>query len=300
VPVQRATFIERAEFIADVADAIEHRRGFAAGKIGFSEQRWLYDPILRAKTRNSGQIRAYETMVKFDAERQSGIFPASSDFLARFIPWHAGHIATVDTLGLFRYPLEHEIFAHYGFAAKPIYYGDMQPDRSVPVRNEQCYLGTLAGKKLLIVAPFAELLRARATAATFEAVWSNSGRRWFAPCSVAAIEFPYGFATCDHGGFATCIDLFDDIARRMDRSDYDVALIGAGCLGIPLAAHAKKTGRVGLSLGGHLQVMFGVIGKRWREDKAWQRKHINAAWIDMPEIYHPPGKEFLADGGAYW
>ena len=56
----------------------------------------------------------------------------------------------------------------------------------------------------------------------------------------------------------------------MDTTDYDVVLIGAGAFSLPLVAHAKRRGKVGIHMGGSLQILFGILGKRWREDKDFE------------------------------
>jgi hypothetical protein len=77
-------------------------------------------------------------------------------------------------------------------------------------------------------------------------------------------------------------------------------LIAAGGLGIPLASQVKRMGRTAISLGGHLQVLFGVMGRRWRDRKNWNQNYFNDAWIPMPGHYRPVAAELLSDGGAYW
>ncbi|MCW5771355.1 MAG: hypothetical protein KIT16_06945 [Rhodospirillaceae bacterium] len=246
------------------------------------------------------QERSYSAVRRHHCEVQLGIFPVDDAFIDTFADWHAGHVAQLDCLGVFGAAREQDIVEHYAFDAALMPYGMLRPDRTRAGPPGPCYLPSLAGRRVLIVASFAPLLAARATAEIYEAVWAKIGKRWFAPRSVAALDFPYGFAGSDHRGFATSIDVFDDIARRMAAVDFDVALIGSGGLGIPIAAEAKRLGRVGISLGGELQILFGVKGGRWRDDPSWQRKYFTDAWIDMPPRFHPPGKQRLADRGAYW
>ena len=92
----------------------------------------------------------------------------------------------------------------------------------------------------------------------------------------------------------------DYICQKINQLDFDVALIGAGALGIPLATHIKSLDKIGLSLGGHLQVIFGVSGARWKNDPEWVNGYLNQYWVDVPPNYHPPLKKRLTDGGAYW
>ena len=47
---------------------------------------------------------------------------------------------------------------------------------------------------------------------------------------------------------------------QMDQTDYDIALIGCGAYGFPLAAHAKRMGKQAIHMGGSLQLLFGIRG----------------------------------------
>ena len=51
-------WIEKPEFVAQVGAALAAGAGYAAGKIGFSEQNWLYHPIFRAEQPGLRQRRS--------------------------------------------------------------------------------------------------------------------------------------------------------------------------------------------------------------------------------------------------
>lgn len=290
----------KERFIADFGAAVAERTPFAAGKIGFSEQYWLNYPVMLESTPERRRIDAYEVALRHHFERQSGVFPSDPAFAREFVAQYAQQLRALDWIGLFGTALEPRLIQYHELSCRFVASIDMEPDRSIAANEALCYLPHLRGARLLLVAPFADLLCARANQQTFERVWARTGKPWFHPACVAAVEFPYGFDPATRARFATLWDLRDFIAARIDAIDYDVALIAAGGLGIPLAAHVKRSGRVALSLGGHLQVLFGVLGQRWRERRSWRRKYFNEAWIDMPERYRPRGWQQLTDGGAYW
>ena len=149
---------------------------------------------------------------------------------------------------------------------------------------------------MLILSPFAGLLCERANRGDYEAAWAKIGKRWFEPASVEVIEFPYGFDPDTQARYPTALDLLDDIRRRVAVAEFDVALIGAGGLGISLATEVRRLGGVGVSLGGHLQVVFGVAGERWLEREDWRRLYINERWVRMTARYVPAGPT----GENYW
>ena len=293
------SLISKEKFIAQLDRAISTRSGFAAGKIGNSEKRWMYQPIVRAKCNEPSQLRAFELSLKFHLFNQSALFPPDVDFASRYNEFYMSHIRNLDALGLFGVPSEAPLVHHYRLEVPLMSYKDQRPDRSIPDNPALCYLELFRDKRIVIVTSPADVLAERATKDIFEAVWRKTGKRWFYPASVDALSFPYGWAPETMNRYGNSINLFENVVDSIAGREFDVALIAAGGLGIPLASAAKKLGKVGLSLGGHLQVLFGVLGQRWRVRKDWARNYVNSSWIDMPDNragWAVPG----ADSGAYW
>lgn len=293
--------ISRGDFVEAIGRAVRHGGGYAAGKLGVSERAWLHYPLFLEGGPGRIQQRAMEQVLRVKATRQSGVFPPEPGFYRRFAEFHAGCTRRLDCVGVAQNALAQTraLLEFHDIGGALIDYVEQEPDRSTPAADERCYLPHFAGARLLLVSPFAELLCGRATAETFEAVWARTGKRWFHPASVEAVEFPYGFEPETHERYGTCLDLLDEVASNMAAHEYDVALIGAGALGIPLAASARDSGKVAISLGGHLQVLFGVLGERWRNDREWRERYINDAWVDMPARYRPDPLH-VDPGADYW
>ncbi|MCK9160707.1 MAG: hypothetical protein WCR45_04205 [Bacteroidaceae bacterium] len=87
--------------------------------------------------------------------------------------------------------------------------------------------------------------------------------------------------------------------EQMDKQDYDVAIIGCGAYGMPLAAHAKRRGKIAIHLAGWTQMLFGIYGKRWIQDKPQYSKFINQYWI-RPSKKETPNSAKDVEGGCYW
>jgi hypothetical protein len=291
--------ISREQFIARLERAVSTGSGFAAGKIGDAEKRWMYQPIVGAERRRRSQLRAYHLSLKFHVFNQAALFPPEVEFYSRYNEFYIPHIRNLDALGLFGVPSEAELVHHYRLEIPLMAFRDQEPDRSRPDNPALCYLRFFQRKRILIVTSPADLLAKRATKMIFEAVWSKTGKRWFYPASVESLSFPYGWAPETAKRYGDSIHLFESLAESMAAREFDVALIAAGGLGIPLASQAKQLGKIGLSLGGHLQVLFGVIGRRWREREDWVRNYVNPSWIDMPDT-RADWAVSGADGGAYW
>jgi hypothetical protein len=90
---------------------------------------------------------------------------------------------------------------------------------------------------------------------------------------------------------------------QIDSHDYDVCLIGAGAYGFPLAAHVKRMGKKGFHMGGSLQLLFGIIGKRWESaeynDTYNYSRLINEHWVRPGDSEKPDGAQKV-EGACYW
>lgn len=76
-----------------------------------------------------------------------------------------------------------------------------------------------------------------------------------------------------------------------------MALIGCGAYGFPLAAHIKKMGKQAVHLGGVLQILFGIKGRRWDESDTHLMYNENWVYPDRSEI--PAGADKV-ENACYW
>lgn len=76
------------------------------------------------------------------------------------------------------------------------------------------------------------------------------------------------------------LETYKDLCRRIDsKSEPNLWLVSAGCYGLPVCYHISHTNKKkAIYVGGLLQLLFGLKGKRWdeREDV---KKHYNDSWI---------------------
>ena len=67
----------------------------------------------------------------------------------------------------------------------------------------------------------------------------------------------------DSYSFSNWFETLDALTEETYKLDFDIALIGCGAYGFPLASRIKNLGKKSIHLGGATQVMFGIKGKRW-------------------------------------
>jgi hypothetical protein len=292
--------ISKVEFIQLLAKAIEEEKGFAAGKAGFAEQAILRYTLICTYP-DSLKKRAYEAFLKYHCDYMTGVFPSTTEFLKVFSEFFLQNVRGLDILGLMGGKNEFLLIKSLNIKTDLTHFQSMEPDRSIPEKLSLCYLPLFKDKKILLISPYAEFIATRAKTDTYDSAWRTSEKKWFNPSGIEYLNIPYSYitATDTHALYRDSVELYQTICAQISEYDFDIALIGAGALGIPLANHIKSLGKIGISLGGHLQIIFGVAGARWRRDPEWQ-KYINQSWVDVPSSYQPMDKDDLTDQGAYW
>ena len=161
----------------------------------------------------------------------------------------------------------------------------------------------LEGKKVLVIHPFASLI---------ESQYADKRELLFQDKRVLPnFELKTLQAVQSIGGESDFNDWFealDWMKTRMDATDYDIALIGCGAYGFPLAAHAKRMGKQSVHLGGALQLLFGIKGKRWENPnygvpvfgvQNMYKRLFNEAWVYPTENMQPKSADKV-EGGCYW
>ena len=280
--------------------ALRTSSGLAAGKIGLSEQAMLAFPFLLERSRSTRQSLALTLQTQRHCAASLGVFPSTPDAILEFSALHAEAVQSLDFLGLLKGRLEADIIEFLDYRGSTLSLLDFEPDRSVPDNSSACYLPELRDQRVLIISSIAEFLCARANAKTFAATWAKTGKHWFEPAQVISLQFPYTYDIDVQRHFGTSRHLLDSILERIDPSRFDVALIAGASLGIPIAAAIKEMNRSAISLGGALQVLFGVKGKRWRENPEWVENYFTSAWIDVPAERRPNMPDDFCESGAYW
>jgi hypothetical protein len=100
------------------------------------------------------------------------------------------------------------------------------------------------------------------------------------------------------GAFDTWFDALESMKAAIDAKDYDVAIIGCGAYGFPLAAHVKRSGKKAIHLGGATQILFGIKGRRWDNHPVIAPLY-NEHWV-RPAPEDVPTDANKVENGCYW
>ena len=88
--------------------------------------------------------------------------------------------------------------------------------------------------------------------------------------------------------------MYDEAMKR----DFNVAILGCGAYGFPLAARIKQAGKQAIHLGGATQILFGIKGSRW-DNNPFISKLYNSNWI-RPNESEKPTNSGSVENSCYW
>ena len=221
----------------------------------------------------------------------AGFFPEDKSLLKRFNEIMKDGCAQLDMLGVWYQCAEEYFVKKYAVNME----GSCWLESLEPWYAKNPWTRALEGKKVLIVHPFEESIRSQL---------KNREKLFENPQMLPECEFKTLKAVQTSGGqkderFQNWFDALQYMCDEIDKIDYDIALIGCGAYGFPLAAHCKKQGKQAVHVGGALQLFFGIKGKRWDELEPNIVKMYNEYW-NYPLDCETPKNHGAVEGGTYW
>ena len=230
----------------------------------------------------------------------SGVFPPTEDTMVRFSERYLTDIRLIDVLGSFQY---YEKFMPLKDLVQNVHLETLYP-----FFVDRPWTLALKGKKVLVVHPFEDtileqyqkremLFENQDVLPIFELITLKAVQ------SVAGIEVPYK-------------DWFEALKHMEDqisKIDFDICILGCGAYGLPLAAHVKRIGKKSFHIGGGLQLLFGIKGKRWDNPNYGVnefKNHIGLMSHSYASLYNEywtkplqtdtPKSAIKVDGATYW
>lgn len=217
----------------------------------------------------------------------AGFFPATPKMLDRFGELMKDCMKKVDILGSWR-PEEAEVL-------------DMMPQCTCvplyalePYYFEHTWMPALEGKKVLVIHPFEDTIRKQH--ARLDKLFANPE---MAPhYELKTIKAVQSIAGNQPEGFNDWFEALDWMKREIDKTDFDIAIIGCGAYGFPLAAYVKQIGKKAIHLGGATANLFG-IRSNMVDNSEQLSALVNEYWVRASKEETPTGKEKV-EGALYW
>ncbi|MDU5109593.1 MAG: hypothetical protein E6248_04045 [Clostridium sp.] len=218
----------------------------------------------------------------------SGVFPNDSNSIAEFCEVYTEAISDIDVLAVWGVAAERNIYKKHCPSAKLMNIMSLEP-----FFYKNPWSAALRGKKLLIVNLFTETIKKQLI----------NKDKLFEDAEVLPDfkEVSYFKTVQSYGGsdeYESWLEALKSMCSEIKKIDFDVAIIGAGAYGLPLASYVKSLGKQSIQMAGATQLLFGIKGKRW-EERTEYKKLFNEYWVHPSSIETPKEKDKV-EGGSYW
>lgn len=280
-----------------IADKIMSATPFFAGRFGSAELKMIVQ-VLNVRY---GSKKDERQAVLKKLCIGPGFFPQRMCLAEEFVDLMLKEIPNIDLHGIWHLYMEEYFIARYEKDAKLTYLKYIEPFHISRKSSIKPWSHALAGKKVLVIHPFAE---------TIENQYRNHRQEIFRRVydandilpefDLKTLKAVQTIAGNRDNRFATWFEALNWMKEECAKIDFDVAVIGCGAYGYPLAAEIKRMGKVAIYMGGGTQLLFGIRGKRWEDGKyKWYKNIVNESWV-RPSENEKVRNMHRVENSCYW
>lgn len=260
-------------------------KAFAATRFGGTETKTIADVLY---TKAGGKFGGASDRTLTRIMQLSGFFPADKDALNHFVDLYMDCCADIDLLGVWNILLQSYL------ADECVTNATLSELRMFePYYFEHPWTRALEGKKVVVIHPFA---------GTIESQYQKRQQLFenkeilpeFELRCVKAVQTLAG----NKSEHETWFDALEWMYQEAMKDEFDVALLGCGAYGLPLAVKIKQAGKQAVHVGGSLQLFFGIKGNRWDNHEIIGNLY-NEYWV-RPSETEKINKSNVVEGGCYW
>ena len=233
----------------------------------------------------------------------SGFFPNDVKKGGNFVELMLENCQLVDLCGTWNLYMEDYVLDQYAPDAQITLLENLEPWNIVSNETMKPWTSALKGKKVLVIHPFADTIKSQYSnyrTKIFERKYiADDILPQFELITIKAVQ-TLNFNT-DNVEYNDWFEALDSMIKQCEKIDFDVAIIGCGAYGFPLAAAIKQMGKGAIHLGGATQILFGIVGKRWEIGgyKIMLDQFRNEYWT-RPNSFETPANANEIENGCYW
>lgn len=252
-------------------------------RFGSTEIKAVLYPFFPKLFRKIFKKRIFKNM-----ETLSGFFPSNDTSIRRFSKLMIEDLKLVDILGSWR--IEELFLKKYYLKAKRIKLSNLEPY----LLSDPWSLA-LKDKKILVIHPFSLTIESQYHINREKLFVNENVLPTFKSLqTIKAVQTIAG----EKSEYVDWFSALDFMKSEIDKKDFDIAIIGCGAYGFPLAAHVKRIGKKSIHLGGPTQMLFGIKGKRWIERPDFS--HIINEHFVFPNEAEKVSNAQKVEGACYW
>lgn len=232
--------------------------------------------------------KQYTDKQRHTIQHCAGFFPVNDSTLSNFCELYLQSIVNIDLLGVWFNPFEDVIANNICPNAQITKLRSLEPYFSA-----EPWSLALKQKKVLVIHPFNESIEKQYQKR--ELLFKNNKiLPEFKLITYPAVQSLGG----ENDKYTSWFDALDGMQSDISTIDFDIAIIGAGAYGLPLASFIKGMGKGAIHLGGATQLLFGIYGRRWEANPNF-KSIINEHWVRPLENEKPKAASSV-ENGCYW
>lgn len=187
-------------------------------------------------------------------------------------------------------PMEEVLLREWTLNAK------ITDSKVVGVLNNEVWHSALADKNVLIISPFDTTIEEQYKKRTL----LHKNPDYLPAFNLMTLQSIWWYSGGRDVRFQSWFEVYDYLYEESMKRDFDIALVSCSSFSTPLVSRFKRAGKQAIQIGGDLQVMFGIKGKRW--DNRSDLDLYNEHWVRLEEKSAYGNVDVLDNtkGGAYW
>ena len=235
-------------------------------------------------------------------ERNAGIFPRSEAAVRKWFAEYLSAVVNADCMAVGWYkPLarsEWKILKEKNTSCAKIPLRSLEPYYCKPLDQ---WSRILEGRRVTVVSSFAGTMQLQIEYK--QQIWP-SGHETLLPIALWSFVRSYYAPVLAQGraqwpsGIQSWQSAVDKLEKEVLATNPEIVLIGCGGMGMILGHRLKKKGIVAVVMGGAIQVLFGIKGRRWEQHPIIS-SFWNTDWIRPNELEMPMAAGSV-EGGCYW
>jgi len=264
----------------------ETKSSFCVGKISAN----LFNVIISSVP--NSKLKPYYDYYRKLVCTNDGIYPYDDNVINEFCNRYMSELNLLDACAIWN--------THIAFEKQLVNSSIHLHLREIePYYWEQPWTSILKDKKVLVISSKTQSIKNNFK--NKDLIWPNGMLPDF---ELLTLNFPDAYYMLDESKrvqlkFPSNANLLlDEYIEKMNNIDFDICLVGVGVFGLPLAIHAKKMNKIGIHLGGAIQILFGIKGGRWDSHDIIS-KFYNDHWTrPLPE--ETPKNHMYIENNCYW
>ena len=260
-----------------VGSYIQSKLPFAAGKLGSVETGVLAWYLRYIKNQPSPRIWNTDDFYSFSDS--AGVYPQDPNYYCEVCEIILSALDDIDIIGLWNWGQGEElIIPNFCRSSEYVHPRTFEPFWF----KENSWTNFLKNKTILVISSFAESIAIQSN--NLNLIWPNG---LFPDVNIKTYRVPFNTTMSGTVPKETWSEKLEQMKFEISQIEFDIGFVGAGAWSLPIVSHIKNQGKSGIHMGGGLQILFGIIGKRWAEREDFQVM-FNEHWITPLDKDIPP------------